>query len=45
MAAAGMETILIHLVRDCGAEAANGLLAMMKTRFESGAFHSHEYLN
>lgn len=45
MAAAGMETILIHLVRDCGAEAANGLLAMMKSRFESGAFHSHEYLN
>lgn len=45
MAMAGMETILAHLVRDCGTETARSLLAAMQQQLESGMFRSQEWLN
>lgn len=45
MAAAGMETILAHLVRDCGAEAARELLAAMAQQLDAGHFRAQEWLN
>lgn len=45
MAMAGMETILGHLVRECGPETARSLLAAMKEQLETGLFQSHGMLN
>lgn len=45
MAAAGMETIVAHLVRDCGADAARDLLAVMLEQLDGGLFRTQEWLN
>lgn len=45
MAAAGMETILAHLVRDRGPEAARELLAAMAGQLDAGHFRAQEWLN
>jgi hypothetical protein len=45
MAAAGMETILAHLVRDCGSEAARDLLSAMASQLDAGHFNIQEWLH
>jgi hypothetical protein len=45
MASAGMETILSNLMQECGPESVLNLIASMKTRFDSGAFHTHAFMN
>lgn len=45
MAMAGMETILAHLVRECGADSARALLSSMQQQLEAGMFRGQEWLN
>ncbi|MGL4488671.1 MAG: hypothetical protein ACRCU5_04415 [Rhizobiaceae bacterium] len=45
LASAGMETILSQLMRECGPQAVHLLIQSMTQRLESGAFHTHEFMN
>jgi hypothetical protein len=45
LAAAGMETIVALLMQECGPQAVHNLMQSIFQRLESGAFHTHEFMN